>query len=312
MQICSRPIPLVEPCPKGNIPATQRRHLMALFAMMQRVQGPQKQYVSVYNVPDADREKEAGNRRMWSDPVKVKHWAEKLDTDTHIFFRESKFQVWSAYGAIQSVGRREALKGPAISDLTQPTISVTQDDFFAPGMGCPSPDIAVKYPVSRHPLPDPLPSRTPEEYEATGYRLVEDILPGDLVDQLCAVHLEGEENWEDILLQGHNQGGGRRQTAPGTVDKWLPSDIKWRLLCILGDLFPVLDDLVDREPRLVERTDAPPWRGYQWPHRDFMLTLGVPRTQGWFSFPCRMIAQKNPCKLHRGRAMATTRPTRGM
>ena len=29
---------------------------------------------------------------------------------------------------------------------------------------------------------------------------MEDILPGDLVDQLCAVHLEGEENWEDILL----------------------------------------------------------------------------------------------------------------
>ena len=56
----------------------------------------------------------------------MKHWAEKLDTDTHIFFRESKFQDWSAYGAIQSVGRREALKGPAIRDLTQPTIFVTQ------------------------------------------------------------------------------------------------------------------------------------------------------------------------------------------
>ena len=146
-------------------------------------------------------------------------------------------------------------------------------------MGCPSPDIARKYPVSRHPLPDP-PSRTPEEYEATGYRLVEDILPGDLVDQLCALHLEGEENWEDILLQGHNQGGGRRQTAPGTVDKWFLSNIKWRLLRILGDLFPVLDDLVDREPRLVERMDAPPWRGYQWPHCDFMLTLrGAPDTR---------------------------------
>ena len=26
--------------------------LTALFAMMQRVQGPQRQYVSVYNVPD--------------------------------------------------------------------------------------------------------------------------------------------------------------------------------------------------------------------------------------------------------------------
>ena len=171
------------------------------------------------------------------------------------------------------MGRREALKGPAIPDLTQPTISVTQDDFFfALGMGCPSPDIAVKYPVSRHPLPDP-PSRTPEEYEATSYRLVEDVLPGDLVDQLCAVHLEGEENWEDILLQGHNQGGGCRQTAPGTVDKGLPSDIKWRLLRILADLFPVLDDLAYKEPRLVQRMDAPPWRGYQWPQCDFMLKL---------------------------------------
>ena len=79
------------------------------------------------------------------------------------------------------MGGRETLKGPAISDLTQPTIFVTQDAFFALRMGCPSPNIAVKFPVSRHPLPDP-PSRTPEEYEAIGCRLVEDILPGDLVD----------------------------------------------------------------------------------------------------------------------------------
>ena len=80
---------------------------------------------------------------MWSDPVKVKHGEERLDTDTHIFFRESKFGEWSAYGAIQSVGRRETLKGPAIPDLTQPTICVTQDAFFALGMGCPSPHIAA-------------------------------------------------------------------------------------------------------------------------------------------------------------------------
>ena len=198
----------MSPAPMGIFLQLSADTLTALFAMMQRVEGPQKQYVSVYNVPDADREKEAGNRRVWSDPVKVKHWAERLDMDTHIFFWESKFEDWSAYGANQSVGRREALKGPAIPDLTQPTISVTQEDILALGMGCPSPNIAVKYPVSRHPLPDP-PSRTPEEYEATGYRLVEDILPGDLVDRLCAVHLDGEENWEDILLQGHHQGGGR-------------------------------------------------------------------------------------------------------
>ena len=114
---------------------------------------------------------------------------------------------------------------------------------------------------------------------------MEDILPGDLVDQLCPVHLEGDENSEDILLQGHNQGGGRRQNAPGTVNKWLPSEIKWRLLRILADLFPVLDDLADREPRLVERMDAPPWRGYQWPHREFMLTLrGAADTRVLFKF----------------------------
>ena len=60
--------------------------LTQLFAMMQRAQGPQRQYVSVYHGQDAVREKKAGNRRMWSDPVKVKHWEERLDTDTHIFF----------------------------------------------------------------------------------------------------------------------------------------------------------------------------------------------------------------------------------
>ena len=86
--------------------------------------------MSVYHVPDADWEKEAGRRRMWSDLVKVNHSEEHLDTDTHIFCRESKFPDWSAYGAIQSV---------------------TQEAFFALGMGCLSPDITVKYPVSRHP-----------------------------------------------------------------------------------------------------------------------------------------------------------------
>ena len=79
--------------------------------------------------------------------------------------------------------------------------------------------------MSRQPLPDP-PSRSPEEYEATGYRWVEDILPADVLDKLCALDSEGEENWKDILLRGHNQGGGRRQTAPGTLDKWLPPALK--------------------------------------------------------------------------------------
>ena len=55
----------LSPAPMGIFLQLGAETLTALFAMMQRVQGPQKKYVSVYNVPDADREKEAGNRRMW-------------------------------------------------------------------------------------------------------------------------------------------------------------------------------------------------------------------------------------------------------
>ena len=54
----------LSPAPMGIFLQLSVDTLTALFAMMQRVQGPQKQYVSVYNVPDADREKEAGNRRI--------------------------------------------------------------------------------------------------------------------------------------------------------------------------------------------------------------------------------------------------------
>ena len=117
--------------------------------------------------------------------------------------------------------------------------------------------------------------------------------------------MEGEKNWEDILLRGHNQGGGRRQTALGTVDKWLPSDIKWRLQRILRDHFPVLDDLVDREPRWWNGWTPPPGGATNGRTASSCLCCGLPRTQGWFSYPCRMIPLKNPCKLDRGQAMAT-------
>ena len=74
--------------PMGIIPQLSAEMVTALFAMMHVAQGPQRQYVnvSVYHVPDADQEMEAGHRRMTSASVKVKHWEERLDTDTHIFF----------------------------------------------------------------------------------------------------------------------------------------------------------------------------------------------------------------------------------
>ena len=54
----------LSPAPMGIILQLSAETLTALFAMMQRAQGPKRQYVSVYHVPDGDREKEAGNQRM--------------------------------------------------------------------------------------------------------------------------------------------------------------------------------------------------------------------------------------------------------
>ena len=48
----------------------------------------------------------------------------------------------------------------------------------------------------------------------------------------------------------------------------------WRLLHILADLFPVLDDLEDKEPRLVERMDAPPLGG---------LSMAAPRFHAYIA-----------------------------
>ena len=83
----------LSPAPMGIILQICAETLTASCAMMQRAQGSQRQYVSVYHVPDADRGKEAGHRRMWSHPVKVKHWEEHLSTDRHIFFGSPSFRT---------------------------------------------------------------------------------------------------------------------------------------------------------------------------------------------------------------------------
>ena len=83
----------LSPATMGIVVQLSAKTLTALFATMQRAQGPQRQYVSVYHVLDADREKQADHRQMWSDPVKVKHWEEHLDTDTQIFFGSPIFRA---------------------------------------------------------------------------------------------------------------------------------------------------------------------------------------------------------------------------
>ena len=120
------------------------------------------------------------------------------------------------------------------------------------------------------------------------------------MNESCALPLEGEENWENLLLQGHNQGGGRRQTAPGTVNKSLRPELKWRC-CTFGETFS--------RCQMTWRTGSPGWwHGRRPPHGwaingrtvTSCLRCGVPRTRGLFSYPCRMIPQKNLCKLHPG------------
>ena len=62
----------------------------------------------------------------------------------------------------------------------------------------------------------------------------------ELVEKLCALDLEEEEElWEDILPRSYNQGGGRRQTAPRTVDMWLipQGSLGTGVVNILCDLF---------------------------------------------------------------------------
>ena len=104
---------LLSPAAMGIILQPCAETLTPLSAMVQRVQGPQRQVVPVYNVPDANQVKEAGNGRMLSDPVKVNQLEEGIDTDKHIRFEDFQIADWSAYGAIQSVGWRKTLKGPA-------------------------------------------------------------------------------------------------------------------------------------------------------------------------------------------------------
>ena len=68
----------LSPAPMGIMVQLRAETVTALFAMVQRAQGPQRQHVSVYHVADVDREKE--EQRMWSDPVKLKSCEEHLDT----------------------------------------------------------------------------------------------------------------------------------------------------------------------------------------------------------------------------------------
>ena len=70
------------------------------------------------------------------------------------------------------------------------------------------------------------------------------------------------------------------------MNKWLPSEMKCRLLRIMADLFLVLDDVEDWEPRLLERMDAPPLAGLPMAAQRFhAYVAGCHGHEGGFHIP---------------------------
>ena len=68
-------------------------------------------------------------------------------------------------------------------------------------------------------------------------------------------------------------GGGRYQTTVSSVPQWLPDDIWQAVQALLGFSLPPLEGLEALCPKIIERWEAEPWKGFQIPHRDFALPV---------------------------------------
>ena len=74
-------------------------------------------------------------------------------------------------------------------------------------------------------------------------------------------------------LQAPGEGGGRYQTTVSSVPHWLPDDLWQAVLALLGFSLPSLQGLEALCPKIIERWEAEPWKGFQIPHRDFALSV---------------------------------------
>ena len=54
---------------------------------------------------------------------------------------------------------------------------------------------------------------------------------------------------------------------------WLPDDLWQAVLALLGFFLPPLQGLEALCPKIIERWEAEPWKGFQIPHRDFALSV---------------------------------------
>ena len=78
---------------------------------------------------------------------------------------------------------------------------------------------------------------------------------------------------EEVDLQALGEGGGRSQTTVSSVPHWLPDDLWQAVLALLGFSLPPLEGLEALCPKIIERWEAEPWKGFQTPHRDFALSV---------------------------------------
>ena len=60
-------------------------------------------------------------------------------------------------------------------------------------------------------------------------------------------------------------------TKASSLANWLSKDLEQDLVAHLKESIPELDGLEPLCPKLIHRWDAPPWKGFRIPHRDFSL-----------------------------------------
>ena len=161
-----------------------------------------------------------------------------------------------------------------IPDITHPTLYSTDAPFTMLGMGCPHPSFHNSYPVANHDIPNP-PIVSEEGFAAAGYRQYDRIIPENLwarLAELATVELN-PSMLEEVDLQAPGEGGGRYQTTVSCVPHWLPDDLWQAVLALLGFSLPPLQGLEALCPKIIERWEAEPWKGFQIPHRDFALSV---------------------------------------
>ena len=78
---------------------------------------------------------------------------------------------------------------------------------------------------------------------------------------------------EEVDLQAPGEGGGHYQTTVSRVPHWLPDDLWQANLALLGFCLPPLEGLEALCPKIIERWEAEPWKGFQVPQRDFALSV---------------------------------------